>query len=230
MHRPRSRPASPTRLPTASPRRHTSRVFQHIDTALRSLLLAALPVGTDVDFGRPPLQPASDRAAVNPFLHRIQEDPQGSASGWIDQRDVNGRVVSRQPTPRHFYACYLVTAWASTPAAEHALLGAALAAFGGEDSLRPEFTGVLGNGGFPISLSVAKAELPSAPLEIFSALSMPARACFDVVVTAPLLPTAVTELDAPPSRIDLGMGQQAQATEIAQEQPDGPEARVHEHS
>lgn len=209
----------------------TARVFHHLDAALRSVLLPALPAGTEVSFAAPTSSwAARERSTptVNAFLRLVRHEPSTRLGGWIERRDGSGRLIAREQAPREFRSCYLVTAWDTDIAREHALLGAVLTALAAQDVIParhlPE---PLAAAGFPVALAVADPALPCAPTEIWSVLDTPPRSALDVVVTAAFVPEAVADLAEPPRRIDLGVAAEVPAPEAAAP-PAAPETAVRE--
>lgn len=182
-------------------------MFDLLDTALRSVLSAGLPAGTRVTFASPnDALPEHGTAAVNAWLHQVSEDPQGRVGAWLDRRDASGRIVAREKAPRIYRVGYYVTAMADDVDVEHSLLGAALAALSAHDTLAPpHLPSPMADAGLPVSLAVADPALPRLSPETWSALGVPPRSGFDVVLTAPLLPLAPPELASPPSKLSLGV-------------------------
>jgi hypothetical protein len=205
-------------------------VFDEIDAALRSLFSEALPAATAVDFGAPG-RSQPEGPLLNAFLREIREDLDARAGGWIDQRDETGRVVGRFPTPRRYRLCYLVTAWTSEVDGEHALLGSALAALAAQDTMPlRHLRGTLADAGSPVTINVADPQLPVTPSDLWSALGTAPRTALDVVITAPLVRPAVTELTRAPEEVALGVA--SGPTVPAPERPQRiiPRRRITEHS
>jgi len=175
-------------------------VLEDVDTALRSMLTAALPAGTAVRFDPP--EPSWRGEAVGAFLYRVAEDLSARAAAWSDVRDVTGKVTARVPVSRRYQLTYLLTAWAEDVGREHALLGMALAGLGVGSSVPAQH---LPESLPDVALAVASPEFPVAPLDLWSALGIPPRASFEVVLTAPMPVPVVTELAPVPDTVDLGL-------------------------
>ncbi len=207
-------------------------MFHLIDTALGSLLRAELPAGTDVSFETPPLSWAElppERPTVNLFLHTIREDTGTRVADWIDIRDDRGHVVARQKPPRWYRVWYALTAWAVDAEREHWLLGASLGALAAQEAIPADHCGALVSGGSAVALSVAGPDPETSWAEVWSALGIRPRCHLDVMVTAAMTPTLLTDLAAPPSAVELGVDRTTGWPEPDQESPaESPATRVRE--
>lgn len=214
--------------------RDTAKVFHHLDAALRSVLLGALPEGSEVCFDAPTSSwAARERPAptVNAFLRLVRHEPSTRLGGWIERRDGAGRLIAREQAPREFRSCYLVTAWDTDTAREHALLGAVLMALAAREAIParhlPE---PLAAAGLPVALAVAEPALPCAPTDIWSVLGTPPRSALDVVVTAAFVPEVDADLAGPPRRVELGVTADVPAPEAGPARSAAPEGVVRERS
>ncbi|AUI58311.1 DUF4255 domain-containing protein [Amycolatopsis sp. BJA-103] len=184
-------------------------MFDEVDIALRSLLRESLPPEVVVRFDTPGenwIAECSGTETVGIFLHRVREDvAAGTPIGWSDERAPDGRVVRRTQEARRYELCYLVTAWADDIEREHLLLGAVLSACTRTARLSAaHLTGTLSAATSPVTVSVARPGLSSAPVDIWAALGLVARGCLDLVVVAPLAPPESGEPAPPPDSVDLG--------------------------
>jgi hypothetical protein len=180
-----------------------------VDQALRGWFGPCLPRGAVVSTDSPTAEwahAARKAATVNLFLYDVREDLTGRGADWDDIRDERGRVVARQPPPRRYELSYLVTAWGASADAEHELLGAVLAQAASRD--------VLPDDCLPPGWPAARAPLvvrsaPPQPVvepgDLWSGLGIPPRAAVNLVVTAPLIPARIDELEPLAERLDLGL-------------------------
>ena len=184
----------------------TGLMLHEIDAVVRALLTGALPDGVPVDFATPDATLAGQRS-VNVFLRRVDENVLARAENWSERRDERGRLLGRQPPPRHYRVSYLLTAWDTRPEAEHALLGAALAALTRYAMVPVDLLMCsLAESGQPVTVDVGHPDLgPGTPPD-WAALDIRPRAYLDVVVTFVVQPDLITELAAPASTLDLGLG------------------------
>ncbi|KQO96740.1 DUF4255 domain-containing protein [Leifsonia sp. Leaf264] len=163
-----------------------------IDDAMRSLVRNAQGIGKDIDvvLDAPTTEWAARRNAptVNLFLYDIREDTRKRETGFLEERDEKGIVISRTPAPRYYKLSYLVTAWTQRPDDEHRLLDALIRCFLRYDAI-PEALVVetLAETGLQASMSVA---LPPpedrAFADVWSSLGGELKPSLDVVVTAPI--------------------------------------------
>ncbi|SDI18413.1 Protein of unknown function [Actinokineospora alba] len=184
-------------------------MFHHLDSALRSLLLTAMPGDTAISFDTPTRSWAGQKRTaptLNVFLHQVRDDAKTRLGGWVDRRDETGRVVAREQAPREYRTCYLLTAWAADVGREHSLLGAAVAVLAAHETIQaPHLPEPLVATGFPVTVSVADPALPCAGTDIWSALDIPPRCGLDLVVTTSIVPSVATDLTPPVRRIELGV-------------------------
>ncbi len=172
-------------------------MIQQVNDSLKALIRRGIPPEvSEVDFRAPSPDwiDAADGPRINLFLYELAEERAARGADWVDQRDETGRVTRREPPLRTFRLSYLVSAWAppgeGNPAAgdERALLAEVLRVLveadqvpgGGrgqdeaEELLSPE-------------LSVAEPFAEGVrPHDLWSSLGMPLRACFQLMVKAPL--------------------------------------------
>src|SRR3954452_22457400 len=87
-------------------------VIAEVDEALCRALARVLPKGTVVrlDPPKPTWQTEKPSEAIDLFLYGIAQDAQRTESGWDEERDGRGVVISRAERPRRFVLTYLVTA------------------------------------------------------------------------------------------------------------------------
>src|SRR3954454_8256333 len=174
-----------------------------VDDALREVVRRHALDGSDVDvvFDAPTKDWAARRNAptVNIYLYDIREDLRRRERGWTEQRDAEGTVVARQPTPRYFKLSYLVTAWVQRPEDEHRLLDALLRAFLRYDALPDELvTGLLAEPGLvvPVTVGLPPPE-DRAFADVWSALGGELKPSLDIVVVAPIDTGVVFEVGPP---------------------------------
>jgi hypothetical protein len=184
-------------------------MLQDADMTLRAVLAEGLPQGTALDFATPDQAwraGAGVGPAVNAYLVRLREDVRSRSAHWMTVYDEEDHVVGRQEPVRRIRAHYVLTAWAASAEDEHALLGAVLrtAAIGATVPARC-LSGSLEGLGDLVTLDVAHPDLPAFPLEGWSSLGIPPRACLDLVLTVPLVPAIARDLAGRPHTIDLGV-------------------------
>jgi hypothetical protein len=174
-----------------------------VDDALREVVRRHALDGSDVDvvFDAPTKDWAARRNAptVNIYLYDIREDLRRRERGWTEQRDAEGTVVARRPTPRYFKLSYLVTAWVQRPEDEHRLLDALLRAFLRYDALPDELvTGLLAEPGLvvPVTVGLPPPE-DRAFADVWSALGGELKPSLDIVVVAPIDTGVVFEVGPP---------------------------------
>jgi hypothetical protein len=153
-------------------------MIAEVQRALGRLLAPLLPDGCAVRFGLS--APGGDGLVWS--LAGVREDESGGGTDWTDVRDeATGRVVARRPPVRRFDLSYRVTAAASDPDVEAALLDAVLTA-------------------------VDPGRRLPAESAMTSRLGEPAGdGTLTVIVNAPLVLPVVTELAAPAEDIRLGV-------------------------
>lgn len=189
------------------PDSHTVWVITEVDEALCVLLGRSLPEGTMVrlDPPKPTWETERPSNAIDLFLFGLHDDPGGRESGWADERDERGAVLSRREPNRRCSLSYLVTARAQKVNEEHLLLGLALRTMLFTDSLPADcMPDALAAAGAPVFIRIADSD----PGALWSNLGMPARAAFAMTVSAPFLPEADTDIAPPAEKIQLNAGQQ----------------------
>jgi hypothetical protein len=180
-------------------------VLHEIDAALQSLLRSGLPDDTTVRFDAPDGTWRGPGLGV--FLDGVREDLTARMSTWTEQRDPAGRLTGRQPPMRRYHVHYLVTGWGDGPAEEHRLLGDAMAVLAVHDVIPVDhLDGSLRAAELPVAIAVAHPDLAATTPDVWSALGIPPRLALDVVVTATLVPTLVTNLAERARSVELGMG------------------------
>jgi hypothetical protein len=181
-------------------------VITEVDEALCVLLGRSLPEGTMVrlDPPKPTWETERPSKAIDLFLFGLSDDPSGRESGWADERDERGAVLSRREPNRRCTLSYLVTARAEKVNEEHLLLAAALRTMLFTDSLPDDcMPEALAAAGAPVLIRIADSD----PGALWSNLGMPARASFAILVSAPFLPAPDTDLAKPAEKIRLTSGQ-----------------------
>ncbi len=171
------------------------------------LLGRSLPEGTMVrlDPPKPTWETERPSNAIDLFLFGMHDDPGGRESGWADERDERGAVLSRREPSRRCSLSYLVTARAQKINEEHLLLGLALRTMLFTDSLPADcMPDALAAAGAPVFIRIADRD----PGALWSNLGMPARAAFAMTVSAPFLPEADTDIAPAAEKIRLNAGQQ----------------------
>lgn len=204
-------------------------MLHEVDETLRRVLCAGLPARTPVTFDAPAAPSSAHGETVTVFLHSVQEDVSARATGWIDDRDERGRVIERRLVPRRYRLGYLVTAYAADVPREHELLGAVLAVLAENEAVPQDcLTGSLAEVGGPVTLAVADPHASGTAAGMWQALGVPPRCSLELVVTAPLTPRALPEVAAPPSAIDLGIGQETPPAEPLDATAARPAATIRE--
>ena len=200
-------------------------MLHEIDAVLRSLLQPA-----ELRFDAP--GPSwVDTGSLGFFLHTVREDLESRQAAWLDDRNERGRVVARRSPPRRYRFGYLVTAWAADVAAEHALLGTALAALTETDVVPVHhLTPAMRDSGLPVTIAVAHPELPAAAVELWSALGLAPRTALDVVVTAALVSPPDTDLAIAPRAVELGVASTPPARAATESTRTGPTKRIREYT
>ncbi|WP_033817994.1 Pvc16 family protein [Kitasatospora sp. MBT63] len=194
-------------------------MLQDVDLSLANWLGNALPPGTAVRFDTPQAdwQNGRDTAFVSLFLCDIRRGGQETLrSGWSEVRENGGRLVGRQPAPRHYRVSYLATAWPrSTPAPqnpsrhtleEHTLIGRLIEACSATDSITEDcLTGSLADSGLPTSVRCGDDRGRSVH-GLWSGLGITPRAHLVLELTVPIVPQLETDLAPAPREIVLGAG------------------------
>ncbi|MGH9267281.1 MAG: DUF4255 domain-containing protein [Acidimicrobiales bacterium] len=184
-----------------------------IDDVGRSLrvLLTAEARGAEfaVTFAAPTAEFTAKRdgAVVDLFLYDVREDLENRPADFEDVRDVTGKVVGRRQPARRFKLAYKVTAWAIDAEEEHRLLATALRVLSTFQVVPFEhLSGALAEVGAAVQLDAGGgAGDPSALWSFWSATGGEPRACFDLVVTAPLATPDVMAVGPAISQRRLGV-------------------------
>lgn len=169
-------------------------MFQDLDSTLQALLedpvAPAQLRNADVSFETPDKNFTISQATLNLFLHAVKENRELRDPEPIRVLE-NGQYKRRQP-PLRVDCEYLVTAWSNQAGAlkvveEHQLLGQALAWFSRFGTI-PEiyFRGSLVGQPFPPPTLVAQMEGKQSLADFWSALGIPPRPSFTLVVTIAL--------------------------------------------
>lgn len=166
-------------------------MFQDLDTTLANILDdAAAPatlVAAEVTFATPEkgFAPQLADTSVNLFLYEVKENRELRDPVPIRER-VGDRFLERRP-PLRVDCSYLVTAWATTQskvADEHALLALAFARLSRFPVIPDRFlAGSLVGQPFPPPTMVAQWDTTRNAGEFWSALGVPPRPYFNLVVT-----------------------------------------------
>ena len=207
-------------------------MLHHLDATLRAVLLAGLPNGTALAFDAPDQTWRADQKArpvLNAYLVQLREDIQARTGDWHAVYDERSRMVGRQAPLRRMRAHYVLTAWADSIEDEHALLGAALRVLAaGNEVPRQLVAGSLAEAESPVRIDVAHPDLPTFPIEGWSALGTTPRACLDVVLTVPVGPPVDAELARRPDTVALDVDGSAARPTAVPEQAPRPRRRVTE--
>jgi hypothetical protein len=209
------------------------RVIHDVDRSLSAWLGRCLPDGAVTSFACPthdwltrPPQPL----LVNGFLYDIREDVSALTGDVQDIRDAEGTVIGRRPPTRRYRLRYLLTAWPGegSPFAEHELLGAVLAGCVSHQAIPVDcLVGSLAESGELVTLRCAPSDDDAVGPTLWSHAGVPPRTTLDLVVIAPLTPTARTDLAAPAREFDLrpaapsAHGRRAPAPAVPERRPRG---------
>jgi hypothetical protein len=143
---------------------------------------------------------------LNLFLVQISENLDARPSGWADVRDEDGQTVGRQPPLRRYDLHYVLSAWGGGADVEHRMLGSVLTLVPAYDTIPAELlAGSLAERELPVRLRIAQDDLGVSVTDVWASLGQPVRASLTLVVTAPLLPTLVTDLAPPAETLDIGL-------------------------
>ncbi|HEX6353550.1 Pvc16 family protein [Actinophytocola sp.] len=181
-------------------------MITEVDEALCVLLGRSLPEGTMVrlDPPKPTWETERPSNAIDLFLYGMHDDRGGRESGFADQRDERGAVVSRREPSRRCSLSYLVTARAPKINEEHLLLDVALRTMLFTDSLPADcMPDALAATDAPVFIRIANTD----PGALWSNLGMPARAAFAISVSAPFLPEPDTDIAPPAEQLHLDASQ-----------------------
>lgn len=178
-------------------------MIHDVDRSLTTWLGRFLPADVTVRFASPRADWPDRPPLVNGFLYDIREDTSLLVADNQPLRDDDGRTIARRPPTRRYRLRYLVTAWTADDA-EHELLAAVLSGAVSHLTIPADcLAGSLVDAGELIPVRCAPAgEKPVAP-DFYTQLGLPPRTTLDLVVTAPLVPTAHGDLPVAPSGVDL---------------------------
>lgn len=201
-------------------------MFQHLDEALRQLLIREIPVRNgeiDIKFDQPSREWSARlaRPTLNLFLHDIRENIKLRASQqWTTVRNPDGTATQRRPPPR-VALHYMITAWANEPDDEHHLLARTLMALFRQPHLPEELMPEgMQDQPTPIPLEVAQEDTLKNPADVWSALDNEIRPAIPLVVTLTLDPYAPQITPLVRSRL-LRVGQSAEPEEkVLEAEPD----------
>ena len=181
-----------------------------LDRSVAAFLAGLLPAGTVIRFG-PPAQSWADGPPESPLLDAFPYDIRETQPPAIDgtlTRDVGGRATGWQPPVRRYRVSYLLTAWTDAGPLgldEHELLGAVLTGCAAAGSIPDDcLHGTLAEAGEPLALACAGRERAFGSALIWPYLGVPARTFLDLVVVAPVVPPAATELAPAARSVSLG--------------------------
>ena len=186
--------------------RDTGPVIRDVDDSLVSWLGEMVPT-VPVELGPPADPEARTRkgaASIALFLHEVREDADGSAAGWSELRNDEGRLVGRMPPSRRYRLTYLVFATAQDVRTEHDLLGRVLAGSALTEVVPPEhLAGSLADVEATMIVRCAPARGHADPSELWAAWRLAPRTTLELSVLAPLPLSYVAEVAEPPSSVDL---------------------------
>jgi hypothetical protein len=175
-------------------------MINEVDEALRTLVKAEVVNGADVEilFDAPTREWASRRntPTVDLYLYDIREDTKRRATGMIELRDAEGKVVERRPPPRFFKLAYLITAWTQRPEDEHRLLSAILSCFIRfdvipESSLPP----LLQDLGIPLGVQIAYPPPEDRQVsDVWTSLGGDLKPSIDLVITLAIQPDRLFDI------------------------------------
>jgi hypothetical protein len=185
-------------------------VVDDVDTALAALFAAAKAKDQELacsfDAPTPDWSATVKSPTLNLFLVQINENADARPGAWADVRDDNGQTIGRQPPLRRYDLHYVLSAWGIGPQVEHRLLGAVLTLVPAYDTIPAELlSGSLAERELPVRLRIAQDDLGVSVTDVWSSLGQPVHASLTLVVTAPLLPSLVTDLAPPAETIDIGL-------------------------
>ncbi len=186
-------------------------MIQDVDEALRTLLRREALAGTDIEVAldAPTTEWASRRNAptLDLYLYDIREDLRRRENGFIERRDDEGRVVSRDRPPRYYKLSYLVTAWTQRPEDEHRLLAAVLGCMLLHEALPEDVLGgQLAGTQLPVPVTIAHPPPQDrAVSDVWTALGGELKPSLDLVVSAPFDITRADEI-APPVLEPIRLG------------------------
>jgi hypothetical protein len=185
-------------------------VIDDVDAALAALFAASKAkdqkLACAFDTPTPEWAAKVKSPMLNLFLVQIDENLDARPGAWTDVRDDNGQTIGRQPPLRRYDLRYLLSAWGDGTQVEHRLLAAVLTLVPAYDTIPAELlSGSLAERELSVRLRIAQDDLDVSVTDIWSSLGQPVRASLTLVVTAPLLPTLVTDLAPPAETLDIGL-------------------------
>ncbi|HEX5406188.1 MAG TPA: Pvc16 family protein [Pseudonocardiaceae bacterium] len=184
-------------------------MIHDVDVSLDAFLRRCLPDGTVVRFVRPRADwpdGTQETLLLNGFLYDIREDVSSLAGYSDDIRAIDGTVTARRLPIRRYRLRYLFTAWTADTAAvtEHELLGAVLRGCVEHQTLPADcLTGSLAGTDQLVTLRCAPADEQPVGIEPWALTRVPPRTTLDIVVIAPLVPPAHTDLAEPAGEVNL---------------------------
>lgn len=164
-----------------------------VDESLRVLIREEVlnGAGVELSFDAPNREWSSRRNSptLNLYLYDVREDLQRRSVQYVEKRNDEGFVASREMPPRKFKLSYLVTAWTQRTEDEHRLLSAVLSCFVRFDAIPVKFLrGGLADQPKPVRCTVALPLPPERALsDVWSALGGELKPSLDLVVTAPFV-------------------------------------------
>lgn len=196
-------------------------VIHDADRSLEAWLGSMLPPGVGVRFDAPDpgwARRPPERPFVDVFLYDIAEDTGGLTADSDLLRDPSGRAAGWQPPVRRYRLSYLLTSWSADVSADHELLGSVMAGCAAAAVIPTDYLrGTLLESGLPVALSCAPPRgtggsqgAATGTAGLCQALGLPPRAALSLVMVAPLVPAASTELAPPARSLDLNMAATAQ--------------------
>lgn len=166
-------------------------MFQDLDLTLKGILGDAKPPaelrGAQPSFLTPERGYAPSENTVNLFLYDVKENRE--LRDPVPIVEQKGEAFIRRRPPLRVDCSYLVTAWSTAEKEvkvkeEHELLGAAFLWLSRFPTIPEEYlTGTLADQPFPPPTLVAQMDGTRNTAEFWSALGIPPRPCFNLVVT-----------------------------------------------
>ncbi|HEX3588311.1 MAG TPA: Pvc16 family protein [Pseudonocardiaceae bacterium] len=207
-------------------------VIHDVDESLRTFLLRCLPDGARVEFTTPRVEQPDESLLLNGFLYDIREDLSSLTAYSDDIRAIDGSVAARRMPIRRYRLRYLFTAWSGSAAAsEHQLLGAVLAGCVQHQTMPADcLAGSLADTGHLVTLRCAPSDEEPVGIDPWVRLGVPPRTILDLVVIAPLIPPAYTDLADAPSEFALRPSPQRRQPPQTPQPGRRPKGRVTEPS
>lgn len=197
-------------------------MIRDADLSLEAWLGGMLPPGVGVRFDAPDpgwAKRPPERPFVDVFLYDIAEDTDGMSGDSALVRDSNGNAVAWQPPVRHYRLSYLLTSWSADVSADHELLGTVMAGCAAAAIIPADcLHGSLLEAGLPVHLRCAPPGGTSGAqgtASLCRAFGVPPRAALTLVMLAPLVPAASTELAPPARSLDLNVAATARRGVVA---------------